>query len=288
MRGVVYVDLLFLINAVIGLFLLRCTSRLAGRECRMWRMALGGALAGTASLALLLPQLPPVLLWVLKAAEACIIVLAAFPVGSLRCFFKTLWWYAALNVLLSGVVFAALYYGVAGGIEVNNMAVYFNVPPLLLIACVAGVYCAVRLVELCFGRPQRAQHVPFAASFGGVCVQGLALLDTGCSVRDPVSGQEAVLLSLPSVKGALPPQLSAQLQAFLEQGQLSSAPYALRLVPTQTALGTRALPAVTVQWLTLGEKKEKTVRGALAVFTPEPFADGAFSAIVSPVLKGGA
>lgn len=86
------------------------------------------------------PQLPPVLLWVLKAAEACIIVLAAFPVGSLRCFFKTLWWYAALNVLLSGVVFAALYYGVAGGIEVNNMAVYFNVPPLLLIACVAGVY----------------------------------------------------------------------------------------------------------------------------------------------------
>lgn len=152
----------------------------------------------------------------------------------------------------------------------------------------AGVYCAVRLVELCFGRPQHAQHVPFAASFGGVCVQGLALLDTGCSVRDPVSGQEAFLLSLPSVKGALPPQLSAQLQAFLEQGQLSSAPYALRLVPTQTALGTRALPAVTVQWLTLGEKKEKTVRGALAVFTPEPFADGAFSAIVSPVLKGGA
>lgn len=165
-------------------------------------MALGGALAGTASLALLLPQLPPVLLWVLKAAEACIIVLAAFPVGSLRCFFKTLWWYAALNVLLSGVVFAALYYGVAGGIEVNNMAVYFNVPPLLLIACVAGVYCAVRLVELCFGRPQRAQHVPFAASFGGVCVQGLALLDTGCSVRDPVSGQEAFLLSLAFGKGS--------------------------------------------------------------------------------------
>ena len=82
MRGGVYGALLFLINAVIGLFLLRCTSRLAGRECRMWRMALGGALAGTASLALLLPQLPPVLLWVLKAAEACIIVLAGFLVCS--------------------------------------------------------------------------------------------------------------------------------------------------------------------------------------------------------------
>ena len=145
MRGVVYVDILFLVNAVIGLFLLRCTARLAGREYRAWRMALGGMMAGAASLALLLPPFPAVLVWGLKAAEACLIVLAAFPPGGLRCFFKTLWWYAALNVLLSGVVFAALYYGVAGGIEVNNMALYFNVPPLLLIACVAGVYCACLL-----------------------------------------------------------------------------------------------------------------------------------------------
>ena len=131
MRGVVYVDILFLVNAVIGLFLLRCTARLAGREYSAWRMALGGMMAGAASLALLLPPFPAVLVWGLKAAEACLIVLAAFPPGGLRCFFKTLWWYAALNVLLSGVVFAALYYGVAGGIEVNNMALYFNVPPLL-------------------------------------------------------------------------------------------------------------------------------------------------------------
>ena len=74
MRGVVYVDILFLVNAVIGLFLLRCTARLAGRECRAWRMALGGMMAGTASLALLLPPFPAVLVWGLKAAEACLIV----------------------------------------------------------------------------------------------------------------------------------------------------------------------------------------------------------------------
>lgn len=88
MRGVVYVDILFLVNAVIGLFLLRCTARLAGREYRAWRMALGGMMAGAASLALLLPPFPAVLVWGLKAAEACLIVLAAFPPGGLRCFLK--------------------------------------------------------------------------------------------------------------------------------------------------------------------------------------------------------
>lgn len=287
MRGVVYVDILFLVNAVIGLFLLRCTARLAGREYRAWRMALGGMMAGAASLALLLPPLPAILMWGMKAAEACLIVLAAFPPGGLRCFFKTLWWYAALNVLLSGVVFAALYYGVAGGIEVNNMALYFNVPPLLLIAAWRA-YIALCAWWTCALEGHSAHSMcRFPPGLAAPCVRGLALLDTGCSVRDPVSGQEAFLLSLPMVKPALPPQLGAQLQAFLEQGQLSSAPYALRLVPTQTALGTRALPAVTAQWLTLGEKGEKTVHNALAVFTPERFADGAFSAIVSPALRGG-
>lgn len=286
MRGVVYVDLLFLINAVIGLFLLRCTARLAGRGCVTWRLALGGAAAGAASLALLLPALPAPVLWAMKAAEACIIVCVAFPPGGWRCFAKTLWWYLALNVLLSGVVFAALYYGLAGGVEVNNMAVYFNVPPLLLIVCVVAVYGAVRLVDLCFGRPQRARCTPFCARFDGRRVAGLALLDTGCSVRDPVSGQDAFLLSLPQVEGSLPPELVQQLREFLEQGTLSCAPYALHLVPTQTALGTRVLPAATAQQLTLGEKKEKTIHSALAVFTPERFADGAFSAIVSPALKG--
>ena len=244
-------------------------------------------MAGAASLALLLPPFPAVLVWGLKAAEACLIVLAAFPPGGLRCFFKTLWWYAALNVLLSGVVFAALYYGVAGGIEVNNMALYFNVPPLLLIACVAGVYCAVRVVDLCFGRPQRAQHVPFSAGFGGTCVRGLALLDTGCSVRDPVSGQEAFLLSLPMVKPALPPQLGVQLQAFLEQGQLSERAVRASAGAYSDSAWHARIACRDGAMADIGEKGEKTVHNALAVFTPERFADGAFSAIVSPALRGG-
>lgn len=287
MRGVVYVDILFLVNAVIGLFLLRCTARLAGREYSAWRMALGGMMAGAASLALLLPPFPAVLVWGLKAAEACLIVLAAFPPGGLRCFFKTLWWYAALNVLLSGVVFAALYYGVAGGIEVNNMALYFNVPPLLLIACVAGVYCAVRVVDLCFGRPQRAQacavfrrvwrHMragPCPAGHGLFCARPCQRA-RGVSAQPAHGKTGAAAAAWRTAAGFFRTGAAFQRAVRASAGAYPDSAWHARIACRDGAMAD------------IGGKGEKTVHNALAVFTPERFADGAFSAIVSPALRGG-
>ena len=68
MRGVVYADVLVLVNAVIGFLLLRCTARLAGLAYRRWRAALGGLLAGGSALLLLLPPLPGWAVWGLKLA----------------------------------------------------------------------------------------------------------------------------------------------------------------------------------------------------------------------------
>ena len=58
MRGVIYVDILFFVNALIGYFLLRGAALLAGRIAADWRIFLGAAAAGLSSLLLLLPPLP--------------------------------------------------------------------------------------------------------------------------------------------------------------------------------------------------------------------------------------
>ncbi len=46
MRGIVYVDILFFINAIIGYFLLRAAMRLSGVAAPDWRIFLGAAAAG--------------------------------------------------------------------------------------------------------------------------------------------------------------------------------------------------------------------------------------------------
>ncbi|MFQ9681729.1 MAG: sigma-E processing peptidase SpoIIGA [Ruthenibacterium lactatiformans] len=107
-----------------------------------------------------------------------------------------------LNIALSGAVFAATYYGAAQNVSTNNLSVYFNVSPLLLIGCIAGVYLAVQLCAWAFGRPQQVRTIPFTARFEDGCVQGLALVDTGFSVRDPITGTPAFLLSFRGARRA--------------------------------------------------------------------------------------
>lgn len=279
MRGIVYVDILVLVNGVIGAFLLRCTARLCGCRAEGWRFLLGSAAAGLSSLILLLPPLPDAVLWLLKLGSAALIVLAAFPWQGARWYLRALFWYAALNILLSGVVFAALYYGALGNIETNNLTLYFNVSPLTLIVCVTAVYLAMRLCLFAFGKPAGHPTAPFSAWFGRWEVTGTALLDTGFSVRDPVSGEEAFMLSRPAVDRMLPPELAAKLDTYFSSGQLDAP---LRLVPTQTAAGMRLLPAVRADRLLL--RRQGALRAqacTLAVFTPEQLGGGQFSAVLA-------
>lgn len=275
MRGVVYVDVLFLINALLGAFLLKCTSRLAGRACVGWRLLFGGGAAGLSSLLLLLPPLPGAVLWAVKLGAAGLVVWAAFGWHGPRSYGKALLWYLLLNLLLGGAVFAALYYGVLGGIEVHNMTLYFNVSPVTLLVCVGGVYLAVEFCAWAFGRPQEHPVAAFTVRLADAELHGTAMVDTGLRLRDPITGRAACLLSLPAVRPQLPAETAGKLDGYFASGDLAPP---LTLVPTQSAGGTRLLPALPGE-LAVGGK----ARGAhLALFTPEPLAGGTVEALVSP------
>ena len=275
MRGVVYVDLLFLINALLGAFLLKCTSRLAGRACTGWRLLAGGGAAGLSSLVLLLPPLSGPVLWSVKIGTACAVVAVAFGWHGPRSYGKALLWYGLLNLLLGGAVFAALYYGLFGGIEVHNFTIYFNVSPVTLLVCVGGVYLAVELCAWAFGRPQEHPVAAFRVAVGGAEVRGTALVDTGLRVRDPITGQGAFLLSLASVRAQLPPETAGKLETYFSRGDLAPP---LTLVPTQSAGGVRLLPALPGEWTVDGKARGRH----LALFTPEVLAGGTVEALVSP------
>lgn len=281
MRGVVYVDILFFINAIIGYFLLRAAMRLSGEAAPDWRLFLGAAAAGLSSLLLLLPPLPVWLMWGAKLGSGVLIVFVGFPVHSVRSFLKCCFWYLLLNLTFSGVVFAAVYSGAAKNIRTNNLAVYFNVSPLLLIGCIAGMYLTVQLCVWAFGRSRPARTAPFAVRFEEGGVQGTALVDTGLSVRDPITGAPAFLLSFPAVRDMLPPGLLHTLSLYFDDGVMEAGGVPLRLIPTQTAVGTRALPAVRVRELRVGDGGAPArYEQMCAVFTPERLADGSFCAIV--------
>ena len=239
MRGVIYVDILFFVNALIGYFLLRGAALLAGRIAADWRIFLGAAAAGLSSLLLLLPPLPQWLMWGAKIGSAVLIVFASFPVHNVRGFLNAASGMCFLNIALSGAVFAAIIM-VRRRMSAPITCRCISMFPL---CCLSALPAYIWPYSFCAWHwAGRSRCGPYRSPPGSrmAGVQGLALVDTGFSVRDPITGTPAFLLSFPAVRGALPPGLLRALALYFDDGAMETGGMPLRLIPTKTAAGTCA------------------------------------------------
>ena len=139
MRSVVYVDMLVAVNFILDFFLLLGAKLLSGSVTSRWRCLLGAGLASLFSLVLLLPPLPLALQLLIKVAGSVLPVLAAFRYTGPRQMVKAAVWFLLLNFFLAGAVFFVMYTFSAPGIEQNNLALYFNISPVILIMSVLAV-----------------------------------------------------------------------------------------------------------------------------------------------------
>lgn len=292
MKTVVYLDLLLLINFLIGYFLLRAAGFLAGSPPEYGRALLGAGAAAASSLVLLLPPLPWALQLLYQLLTALAVVRCAFPWQGWRGFMRRTVWYALLNLLLAGAVGLAIFRWGFSGIHTNNLAVYFNVSPVLLTLCVAGVYLAVRLVGFLFGPPQPAGGWQLELELAGRVLRLNGLCDTGFFLHDPLSGAQTVLLSYPAVRGRLPPLLCGYLDDwFSGKQQLPAQPppgLAVRPVLCKTAAGQELLPGIGGVRLRLIQKQQTAQSEQVtAAFSRQLFEAGGAEALFGSELLAG-
>ncbi|MEG2672493.1 MAG: sigma-E processing peptidase SpoIIGA [Ruthenibacterium sp.] len=269
----VYVDILVLVNAVLGYFLLKGTALLAGSVQKRLRLCLGALAAGFSALTLLLPWSGGMVL-LFKAATACGIILIAFPYSGWRLYVKSVFFFVALNLAFGGIVILAIKAGAK--MTYDNFTVYLHISPVLLIVCIVGMYFVLQAITMLCGKPAKPQTILYALTLDENTVAGTALLDTGFSIKDVITGRQVFLLSYPMVEKELSAQLCAALRTYFDVGVLQKTTLSLYVLPVKTATGMRPLPAMAVTSATLAAKKCVHITAA---FTPERFAQGEFSAI---------
>lgn len=278
MYGVIYVDVLVLVNVIAGWFMLRCTASFARRPQRVARMIAAAACAGFSSLVILLPPLPTPVTALMRLVLAAGIVRVAFPYENIRLYIKSCGAFFAANMLCAALALAAIQSGMRG-VAANNGAVYLRVSPVLLILCIFGVYVAVEIWDFLFGAGSAQSLRSFRAVVMDSAVTGTALLDSGFRARDPAFGEQLVLFSYPGVSPQLPKALRDALDEYFERGTLSESPRGLSLTGVRTAGGLSVLPTASMQSFALrGERENTRLRAA---FSKERFADGQFCAIVA-------
>lgn len=268
MKTVVYLDILLLVNFLIGFLMVGTVGILTGRPPAFGRQVLGGAVAAGLSLSILLPPWPwgVQLLW--QLAGCCGVVWAAFGRTGPRGFVLRTLLLAAGNLLVAGLVIVSCVKLGLPGVHTNNLQVYLYISPQVLFWASVGVYLAGWLFWRLWGKNLPRPQYGLTLELQGRTLQVEALLDTGFSLEDPWSGRPVILLSLADLAPALDPDLAKAMGDWA--GKDACRLGGLRLIPCATVGGKGLLPALPAR---LRWKKGAWIQ-VLAVFSGEKIRAG--------------
>lgn len=200
---VIYIDTLFLLNTVVDYLLLLAAARLAGEPLRRWRFVLGAVLGGLYAVAIFLPGLSFLVHPLCRLASMLLMLLAAYG-GSKRLLRQGILFVALTCAFGGGVVAIGLLGGT--GLTLGNGVFYSALDLKVVLLSAAVCYGVLTLVFQRLGRHSAAagELVSARLRLGERWVSLTALVDTGNTLTDPVSGRPVVVAEGDSLRGLFP------------------------------------------------------------------------------------
>ena len=207
---IVYLDSVLVLNGLLDYLLLLCTARLAGIPLRRLRYGLGALLGGLYAAAVFFPGCGFLSAAPVKAVVGILMALAAF--GCEPHWFRLTCLFFGLSCGLAGCLLAV---GLLGGRYLaTNAGVLFTNPQVWeLLTIATTVYGFFSLVFRAAARHHvRQELLNVRVMAGGRILELTALVDTGCAVADPVSGQPVLVASARSLAALMPESLRPLMQ----------------------------------------------------------------------------
>lgn len=245
MQTTVYVDVLLVLNYVVTVLLLACTAKLLGIKIKRRRIVVAALLGAMGSLTIFLPFMGFWQMLFTRVALSAGIVLAALPWRGGWQLLKGWFVFFAVNFFFAGVMLAIWMLFAPGGMLYYNGVVYFHVSAPLLLITTAAAYLLLGL----FGRLSRAGRIPHSTCRATVTLDGKscamdALVDTGNSLCEPLSGIPVMVCSLQAVGDILEPGLYQAIEEGNLEAYAQIARTRVRLIPYSAVGGKGTLPAL--------------------------------------------
>ena len=269
---VIYLEYLFLENFLTGTLLLFLTASLAGqytRQSRLWlRIFLGGIISGIGGLTIFIPVsgLTGAVVRLALAVLICMVVFGQKPL-KLKRLLKTTLLFLALTFLSGGAAMAFSLWRQIPAVR-GNGALYFEPLTYGTLICLAVPAFALTCIFIKLVKERRMENI----TRGKVCltIEGRvysfeALVDSGNSLREPLTGRPAVLIDS---KGAAKLPFRPE---DMEAGHDGAIGNRFVVIPYK-AVGTEKglLKGIRTDSIAFGEKK---IKGAALAFYEGDFGD---------------
>ena len=272
---VIYVDTLFLLNALVDYLLLLGAARLAGERLRRLRFTMGAVLGGGYAVAIFLPG--GAFLQRLPCRLAVLALMSVAAYGGSRRLLRQSLLFLALSCALGGGVLAVSLLG-GRGLTLSGGVVYSAMDIKTVLLSAAGCYAAVTLVFRGLARhtASAGELAAVRLALDGRSVELTALRDTGNTLTDPVAGIPVLVAEGALLLPLLPPGtlMAGELAdpvACMERLQDGPLAGRVRLLPYRAVGVERGLLLALRPdglWVN-GERRDM-----LAALSPTPVSDG--------------
>lgn len=267
--GVIYIDLLIIINLYITFFLLKAAAAFLHLKISNRRILAGSLAGGLSSLIILLPPLPILLNGVAKTAAGFAIVLIVFGYKSRYEYLKNSLIFIIINIIFAGVTLLLWFFAAPLGMEYNNGSVYFDISFVALIVTTAAAYLLIRVLRYILDVKNAGErNYAISVSAGGNTVTFNALADTGNMLTDYFSGLPVIIcpgavseLFAEHEKRGVPPR-------FLPYNTIDSSGLIPAYKADEIIIKSDNMPDKSVKAL-IGIADKDTAKNSEAIFNPK-------------------
>lgn len=232
---VVYVDVLIVLNLYINYFLIRAAAMIMRRVCSPKRSVFAALVGAAGALVILLPELPFLVVVLIKMALGALIVFIAFGKQKPADFAVSALFFLVVSFTFAGVMLALWTFAAPLGMVWSNGTPYFNIPLSAIVAFTAAAYCAVRLARFFADKRLHCERICAVKISSDDCAVELrGLCDTGNELCDVLSGKHIIICRYDKIAPIAP----ANALGYFD-GRLSES---LRVVPCRTVTSETLVP----------------------------------------------
>ncbi len=191
---VIYLDILFLVNAIITYLLMISTAVILKVRIARWRVLIASFAGGAYSFIIFL-DIHPVLGFLIKTAVCFILVIISFGFRGIKQVLKNSMVFLAVNFVFAGIILAVSYIFKSNDFYSNMYVSYININPVVLIIFSVIAYVLVFIFEkyiLTYINKNKFYCVSVYIS--GREYKLNAYMDTGNSLTEPFSGNPVIII----------------------------------------------------------------------------------------------
>ncbi len=275
MSGVIYADVLFVLNVYITYALLLLTALFLGIAPKRMRLFLAGVIGGSSSLFVLLPEINTAFLGALRVVLCLVFSAVAFRYNGIRQLLRQSVTFLAVNFLFAGLMFAVWYFVTPSAVYYNTGIVYFDIDTLSLILITAVCYFVIKAFGffMKLRSPKNMLYDVFV-SVGEDEYKLKGFLDTGNSLKDPFTSADVIVVSRTAVEKYFPRDMTIS-------DIIAHSPLKIRYLPCATVAGNKLLPIFRADKVRIkGISADFTVDGVMVAVCDENIKNGEFQALL--------